>query len=146
MYQHILIATDGTEPARKGLDHGLALAKSAGAKVTIVTVTERFPIYSSADWVPGPTQLAEFDAKQKEGATKLLAASKAVADGLGVKAETVHVSDAYAAEAILETAKSRHCDLIVMASHGRRGLDRLLLGSQTAEVVTRSAIPVLVVR
>jgi nucleotide-binding universal stress UspA family protein len=146
MYQHILIATDGSPPARKGMDHGLSLAKSVGAKVTILTVTERFPIYSSADWVPGPTQLAEFDATQKEGATKLLATSKAMADKAGVKAETLHVPDAVPAEAIIDTAKSGQCDLIVMASHGRRGLDRLLLGSQTAEVLARSSIPVLVVR
>ena len=146
MYQHILISTDGSEVARKGVDHGLSLAKSVGAKVTIVTVTERFPLYAGPDYIPGPTEMAEYDARQKEGATKVLADAKAAADLLGVDAETVHVPEAQPAEAIVAAANNRHCDLIVIASHGRRGLRRLLLGSQTSEVLVSSAVPVLVGR
>jgi nucleotide-binding universal stress UspA family protein len=146
MYKHILIATDGSEVARKGVDHGLALAKSVGAKVTIVMVTERWPVYSGPDWIPGPTEMAEYDARQQQAATTVLAEVKAAADRLGVAAETVHVPEAHPAEAIIATATERHCDLIVMASHGRRGLRRLLLGSQTSEVLVGSPVPVLVVR
>jgi nucleotide-binding universal stress UspA family protein len=146
MYKHILISTDGSEVAGKGVDHGLSLAKSVGAKVTLVMVTERFPIYAGAEWVPGPEEMAAYDAAQKEGATKVLAGVKAAADRLGVAAETVHVPDAQPAEAIVSTATERRCDLIVMASHGRRGLRRLLLGSQTSEVLVSSPVPVLVVR
>ena len=146
MYKHILISTDGSEVAQKGVDHGLPLAKSLGAKVTVVTVTERFPVHAGPDWIPGPTEIADWDARQKEWATKVLADVKAAAGRLGVNAETAHVPEAQPAEAIIATANKRHCDLIVMASHGRRGLRRLLLGSQTSEVLVSSSVPVLVVR
>ncbi len=149
MYKQILISTDGSELAQKGVDHGLSLAKSLGAKVIVITVTERFPIHAGSiagGWVPGPTEMAAYEASQKEAAEKVLADVKAAADRLGVDAETIHVPDAFPAEAILETASTRNCSLIVMASHGRRGLGRLLLGSQTSEVVTSSPVPVLVVR
>ena len=146
MYKHILISTDGSEVAQKGVDHGLSLARSLGAKITIVTVTERFPMSPSPDWIPGPADIADWDARQKEAATKVLADVKAAAGRLGVAAETVHVPDAQPAETIVATAKEYHCDFIVMASHGRRGLRRLLLGSQTSEVLLSSPVPVLVVR
>lgn len=146
MYQHILISTDGSEVAQKGVDHGLSLAKSVGAKVTIVMVTEPFPIYAGPEWIPGPNEMADYEAGQKEAATKVLAGVKAAADRLGVGAETVHVPGARPAEAIVATAAKRQCNLIVMASHGRRGLRRLLLGSQTSEVLVSSPVPVLVVK
>ena len=146
MYKHILISTDGSEVARKGVDQGLSLAKSVGARVTIVTVTERYPVDPGAEWIPGPGDMADWDARQKEWAAKVLADVKAVADRMGLVADTVHVPDAQPAEAIVATAGKSQCDLIVMASHGRRGLRRLLLGSQTAEVLVSSPVPVLVVR
>ncbi len=146
MYKHILIATDGSEVARKGVDHGLSLAKSVGARATIVMATERWPVYVGPEWIPGPTEMAEFEVRQKETATTVLADVKAAAGRLGVDAESVHVPDALPAEAIIATANERGCDLIVMASHGRRGLRRLLLGSQTSEVLLSSPVPVLVVR
>ena len=146
MYKHILISTDGSDVARKGVDHGLPLAKSVGARLTIVMVTERWPVYAGPEWMPGPTETAQYEARQKDAAMTVLAEVKAAADRLGVDAEAVHVPDAQPAEAIIATANKRQCNLIVMASHGRRGLRRLLLGSQTAEVVVSSAVPVLVVR
>jgi len=146
MYKHILISTDGSEVAQKGVDHGLSLARSVGAKVTLVTVTEPFPVYPGPDWIPGPAEIADYEARQNEGAAKVLADAKAGADRLGVATETVHVPQARPAETIVATADQRHCDLIVMASHGRRGLRRLLLGSQTSEVLVSSAVPVLVVK
>ncbi|MDP1601437.1 universal stress protein [Phenylobacterium sp.] len=150
MYKHILISTDGSEVAQKGLDHGLSLAKEIGAKVSIITVTESFPVYASAGagvgagWVP--IEMADYDKVQDEFANRVFAGAKQAAEQHGVAVETIHVRNAQPAEAILETAKAQGCDLIVMASHGRRGLGRLLLGSQTSEVVTRSPLPVLVVR
>jgi len=146
MYEHILISTDGSEVAQKGVDHGLSLAKSLGARVTIVTVTERFPIYAGPEWIPGPNEIEDYNTRQKEGAAKVLADVKAAADRLGVTAETVHVPDAQPAEAIIATADKRQCGLIVMASHGRRGIRRLLLGSQTSEVLVGSPVPVLVIK
>ncbi len=149
MYKHILISTDGSDVSQKGVDHGLSLAKALGAKVTIVTVTERFPVYTGmagAGWVPGPNEMADYDAGQKKWAEGVLASAKAGADKLGVEADTLHVPDSLPAEAIIDTAKSRDCSLIAMSSHGRRGLGRLLLGSQTSEVLAHSPVPVLVIR
>jgi nucleotide-binding universal stress UspA family protein len=146
VYKHILISTDGSEVAQKGVDHGLSLARSVGAKVALVMVTERFPVHAGPDWIPGPNEMADWDKRQKEWATEVLAAAKAAAARLGVEADTIHVPDAQPAEAIVATAGNRSCDLIVMASHGRRGIRRLLLGSQTSEVLLSSPVPVLVVR
>ena len=146
MYKHILIATDGSEIAQKGVDHGLSLAKNLDAKVMVVTVTEPFPIYAGEGWALGPGDFERYDADQIKFAQELLAPIKASADRLGVTCETRHVPNRRPAEAILDTAAEEDCSLIVMASHGRRGLERLFLGSQTQELVSRSSLPVLVVR
>ncbi len=149
MYTHILIATDGSDLARNGLDHGLSLAKALSGKVTIVTVTEPFPLVAGATasgWVAGPDDISRYEAGQEEFAKGVLVSAKASAERIGVRAETVHVADRWPADAIVELAGARDCNLIVMASHGRRGLGRLLLGSQTSEVLANSKVPVLVVR
>ena len=96
--------------------------------------------------VPGLDEMARYEAGQKEIAQKVLASAEAAARKLGVQADTVHIPEAYPAEAIVELAKARNCSLIVMASHGRRGLRKLMLGSQTSEVLANSSVPVLVVR
>ncbi|MCP8894283.1 universal stress protein [Shinella daejeonensis] len=147
MYTHILISTDGSELAEKGVDHGLSLAKALDSKVTIVTVTEPFPApVGRAGWVITPNDIARYGEEQKKEAEELLSSIKSRADKMGIDAATVHVPNDKAAPAILETARQAECNLIVMASHGRRGVSRLLLGSQTAEVVSSSPVPVLVVR
>lgn len=146
MYQHILISTDGSEVAQKGVDHGLTLAKGLGARVTVVTATERLPIYATIDGGFGAVTYTDYGADQKEAAENVLAGAKAAADRMAVPVETVLCENAIPAEAIIETAKARNCSLIVMASHGRRGLGRLVLGSVTAEVLAHSPVPVLVVR
>src|SRR5262245_14957698 len=150
MYKHILLSTDGSEVAQKGVDHGLSLAKNLGARVTTIMVTERFPVPVhlgiAGGWVPGPEEMVQYEAGQKEMAQEVLTAVEAAAKELGVPADTVHVPAAYPAEAIIDVAKARDCSLIVMASHGRRGLRKLLLGSQTSEVLAHSPVSVLVVR
>jgi nucleotide-binding universal stress UspA family protein len=148
MYTRILIATDGSELSQKGLDHGLSLAKRLDADVTIVTVTEpSLPPASAttAAWAPGfdPTEL---DNAKAESARQVLDDATRQAEAAGVRASTLHVPNRYPAEGIIEAAKERGANLIVVASHGRRGLGRLLLGSQTLEVLTHSSIPVLVIR
>lgn len=149
MYRHILAPTDGSDLAKRGVDHALALAKAIGARVTVITVTERLPVYPEglglANPISGAT-VTEFAEGQERAANAVLAASKEAAERAGVAAETLLVRDALPDEAIIEAAKARGCDLIVIASHGRRGLGRLLLGSKTAEVVAHSPVPVLVVR
>lgn len=97
-------------------------------------------------WVPTATDIAAFQEGQARNAEQILAPAKIAAEKLGVEVKTLHIPDAYAAEAIVDVAKAEDCSLIVMASHGRRGLGRLLLGSQTSEVLTHSPVPVLVVR
>jgi nucleotide-binding universal stress UspA family protein len=149
MYNHILIATDGSDLAQRGVDHGLSLAKALGSKVTILTATEPFPIQGGAigsGWIASPTDYERYDQGQKEFAASVLSAARNIAGKQGVKVETLHVADVHPATAILEAVASRDCDLIVMASHGRRGIGRLLLGSQTSEVLAHSHTPVLVVR
>jgi len=149
MYQHILAPTDGSPVAQNGVDKAIALAKALGARVTIVTVTERLPVYADG-FGHGPalsaTMLADFEESQDRAAEGILSEAKQAAEKAGVPVETVHVKNAQPAEVINETASSRGCDLIVMSSHGRRGIRRLVLGSKTAEVLTQSPVPVLVVR
>jgi nucleotide-binding universal stress UspA family protein len=148
MYRHILIATDGSELAGKGVEHGLTLAARLQAHATVLTVSE--PINTGFDdalgWSAVGTSMPEFQTAREEAARKVLAGASAQAGGIGVDATTLHVADRYAAEAIVETAERQGCDLIVMASHGRRALGRLLLGSQTSEVLARCGVPVLVIR
>jgi nucleotide-binding universal stress UspA family protein len=149
MYANILVSTDGSDVARKGIKHGTALAKALNAKVTVITVTEPLPVdYGSghaSGWIPSQQEFDSFDAACKERAGKILDEARAMAEQIGISAELLHVPNAHAATAIIETARSRGCDLIVMASHGRRGLRKLLLGSQTSEVLVDGSVPVLVV-
>lgn len=147
MYKHILIATDGSELATRGLEHGLQLAAALGAEVSIVAASERWaPVDGGVVWGGSAAILAEYRTHATNQANALLEVAGARADELGVRHETVHAADSYPADAILETAAARGADLIVMASHGRRGLNRLLLGSQTSAVMAHSKLPVLVVR
>jgi len=148
MYTRILIATDGSELAEKGLLKGLELASGLGAAVDIVTVSEPWAagMYDAMGWSVGYMHSPEYKADREEGAKKILEPAVATATELGLKATPVHVLDRYAADGIIDTAKERNSDLIVMTSHGRRGVTRVLLGSQTAEVLARSDVPVLVIR
>jgi nucleotide-binding universal stress UspA family protein len=150
MYANILLSTDGSDVAKKGVEHGIALAKPLKAKVTVITITEPLPVdYGSghaSGWIPSQEEFDRYDAACKERAGKVLDEAGAMAEQIGVSAELLHVSSAHPASAIIETAESRGCDLIVMASHGRRGLRKLWLGSQTSEVLADGSVPVLVVR
>ena len=149
MYANILLSTDGSDVARKGLAHGIALAKGLNAKVTVITVTEPLPVdYGSGHaggWIPSQEEFDRFDAACKERAGKVLDEARAMAEKFGIPAELLHVPNAHPATTIIETAKSKGCDLIVMGSHGRRGLRKLFLGSQTSEVLADGSVPVLVV-
>lgn len=145
MYEHILIATDGSDLALKAVDQGLTLAKALNSKVTAITVTK--PWTSIASGEMGITfPIDEYEKGCFEGAAKILGAVSKRASTAGVSCQTLHVKEQFAAEGIIATAKSQGCDLIVMASHGRRGLSRLLLGSQANSVVTHSTVPVLICR
>lgn len=146
MYANILLSTDGSDVATKGVRHGIALAKALNAKVTIITVTERHDLeMGRAGWIPPQEMLENFEAAREKHVAETLHDVRAMAEQSGVSAEVLHVPNARPAAAIVETAMSRGCDLIVMASHGHRGLKKLLLGSQTSEVLLNGSVPVLVV-
>jgi len=148
MYANLLLSTDGSDVARKGVEHGIALAKALNAKVTVVTVTEAMPVdlgTGHAGWIPPQEMFDSFEAASKARAGEILDEVRAMAERIGISAELLHVPNAHPATAIIDTAKSRGCDLIVMASHGRRGLRKLFLGSQTSEVLLNESVPVLVV-
>jgi nucleotide-binding universal stress UspA family protein len=145
VYKHLLIATDGSELAKKAVDQGFALAKALNARATAITVTPRWTstVYGQP---PLASPAESYNKHVAEEASQILSSVDDAAKKGDLKCDTLHVKNRFPAEGILETANARGCDLIVMASHGRRGLRRLMLGSQANEVVTQSTIPVLVCR
>ena len=145
LYAHILIATDGSDLAQRAVEQGLALAKALGSAVTAVTVTEPWTAAVSGEWaVAFPVE--EYEKASAANAEKVLDGVQQAAIRLGVTCDAVHVKDQYAAEGIVEEAKARNCDLIVMASHGRRGIAKFVLGSQATRVLAHSSVPLLVCR
>jgi nucleotide-binding universal stress UspA family protein len=144
MFKHILIATDGSEVANKAVSSGLKLAKTLAARVVVMTASEPLRASVSAETIAANFPAAYEKATQAEAAG-ILSEVRDEARTIGLECETLHVVN-FAAEAIIETAKTKGCDLIVMGSHGRRGIARLLLGSQANKVVTLSSVPVLIYR
>ena len=147
MYQRVLIPTDGSKLSHKAAQAGIDLAESLGADVVALYVVPRYPM----SFFEGGVSLSMEETKkiEKQWADKadaVVADLKAQAQAQGLKAKAVTVRSDLVAESIIATAKKQKCDLIVMASHGRKGLKRLLLGSETTNVLTHSHIPVLVLR
>lgn len=145
MFTHILIPTDGSDLAGKAVVEGLQLARAVGAKVTFVTAVEPFH-FLSADPSQLETQKAGYEAASRAHAGRILGEAMAKAGSAGVAAAAVEVWRDDPSAAIIETAAERGCDLIAMASHGRRGVAAILLGSQATRVLTHSTIPVLIYR
>ena len=148
MYKHILIATDGSDLAQHAESTGLQLAKALQGRVTVVTVTEPWDALSMAALAERglPNPVADYDERVASWANLILKRVAEAAKSIGISCTMVHSKGKYPVDGILETASEQGCDLIVMASHGRRGISRLLLGSQTTKVVTLSTMPVLVCR
>ncbi len=144
--RHLLIASDGSDLARAAVDFGLALAKDLGAKVSIVCVSESWTGLEIAAQarIGVDDPIERFEDLVKKAADQVLAAAGNVAEHAGVSAELIHVPDCHPADGIIATAAEEGCDIIVMASHGRRGLKRVFLGSVASEVTARSTIPVLI--
>lgn len=147
MYKRILVATDGSELSGKAVDHAIALAKVHGSELVALKVTQ---LQVDDHW---DGQIRR-DASEKAAQEKHRAAlSQAIVDGVKASAQAAGVTAValtersnFIADTVIEVAKKHDCDLIVMASHGRRGLARVLLGSETQHVLTHSHIPVLVLR
>jgi nucleotide-binding universal stress UspA family protein len=143
MYTNILIPTDGSELAGKAVQHGIALAKRIGAKVTALTVLPPFHTFTTDTQMIEDTP-AQYEGRMRQHAeTTLGAVAKAAA---GIACELVHVEHEHPYQAIIDTADAKGCDLIVMASHGRRGISAIVLGSETVKVLTHCKTPVLVHR
>ena len=145
MYRHILIPTDGSELAEQAVTNGLSLAKSVGAKVTVIIVQE-------PNWLAVPSfaehgAFKELDKLTEQIEKHVASALNRAADAAkqaGVPFDTIQVKDAQPYQGIIWTAEEKGCDLIVMASHGRSGLSAVVLGSVTNKVLTHTKIPVLV--
>jgi nucleotide-binding universal stress UspA family protein len=149
MYTRIVVGIDGSELSTKALRHALVLAKKTGARLFAVTSTEPSVLVTAgAEFMAVNTGaiIADLEEIKAKSAQATLAAAEALVAGEGLTIEKIHVPLSVAADAILKTAEQQGADLIVMGSHGRRGLGRLLLGSQAAEVLARTTVPVLVVK
>ena len=145
MFKHILIPTDGSDLAAKAVEQGVLFAKEIGAKITALTVTEPFHLLSvelsQLEYTP-----IEYKKHAEAHAEKVLGTVSAAANSAGVACEVLHAEHEQIYQAIIDAASARDCDLIVMASHGRRGVSAVILGSETVKVLTHSKMPVLVYR
>jgi nucleotide-binding universal stress UspA family protein len=140
MYRHILIPTDGSELAEHGVMQGLALAKSLGAKVSVIFVVEPFSEMTGR-FLEAVATYAEL---RKEQATSALDRAANAAKEAGVSCETLQIESGQPHQAIVSAAEDNGCDLIAMSSHGRSGLSMLLIGSVTNKVLAHAKTPVLV--
>ena len=147
MYKRILVATDGSKLSQMAVDHALNLADLTGAEVVALKVIPRYPqTYFEGGVALAAAEVARIEKQWNDEAMEAVNAVKAAGQKLEVKVMPVTVKSDLIAEAIIAAAKRNKVDLIVMASHGRKGIKRLLLGSETQQVLTHSHIPVLVLR
>ena len=144
MYQRILVPTDGSELSMKAVQTAIGLARLCKAQLQCLSVKDPYPYSAVSEMQPIPPQ-EFFDAQERVALARVTAAQDA-AKAAGVPCEGQTVEALHPWQAVLDLAKAQGCDLIVMASHGRRGLNALLLGSETQKVLTHSTIPVLVIR
>lgn len=147
MYKRILIATDGSPLSDKAVEHGLSLAALTGASAVALKVVPRYPRSYFEGGMPVDTNdVKRIETQWGDAAQAMVDGVKAQGDAQGVAVKAVIAKSDLVAEAIISAAKKHKCDLIVMASHGRKGLKRLLLGSETQHVLTHAPIPVLILK
>jgi nucleotide-binding universal stress UspA family protein len=148
MFKHLLLPTDGSKLSSEAAEAGVRLAKALGARVTgLFAAPPATPIIYKAMLPVGYASPEEHKRMIEQAARSYLGAIEKAASAAGVRCETVTVTSDFPADAILATAKKRRCDLVFMASHGRRGLRRSsLLGSETQKVLSNGNLPVLVFR
>ncbi|MBC7994931.1 MAG: universal stress protein [Rhizobacter sp.] len=144
MFQRILVPTDGSDITKKAVDTAVNLAKSVNAKLYTLSVKEPFPYSAISEMQPTPPQ-EFFDAQERIAAARVKEVRES-AERSGLQCEGHTVEALHPWEAVIEHARRHECDLIVMASHGRRGVTAMLLGSETQKVLTHTKVPVLVVR
>jgi nucleotide-binding universal stress UspA family protein len=147
MYKRILVPTDGSALSKKAVRSAVDLAASVGAELVALHVVPRYPTsYFEGAVVLAPKELARVEKAWTDNGQLLADAAVKVATSAGVTARSVVVRSDLIADAILSAARKHKCDLVVMASHGRKGIKRLLLGSETQHVLTQGQVPVLVLR
>lgn len=149
MFKHILVPMDGSELSSEAVNQAIQLAKALGAKITALNVVPAYKrIFESEGFVMPriPALKERFEEETAARANKVLGEAKKVAAAAGVQCFSAIATGDVPYKMIIEQAIKSKCDLIMMASHGRRGLDALILGSETQKVLTHSKIPVLVCR
>lgn len=147
MYQRILVPTDGSTLSKKAMRSAVKLAATLGAEIVALNVVPRYPTsYMDGALDISVTEVERVERLWAERGQQIADAVRVAAERAGIQARAVTVSSDLVAEAILAAARKHKCDLIVMASHGRKGLKRLLLGSETQHVLTHGDVPVLVLR
>lgn len=145
MFKAILIPTDGSELSERAVKQGVALARALGATVVGLTVTMPFGVFAMEVMVT-PEIAEKYDQDMRILTRKYLSVLEAAAKDAGVPCLTLTRSGEHPYEEIIKAAEEQKCDAICMASHGRRGVSALVLGSETVKVLTHSHIPVVVVR
>ena len=147
MYQSILVPTDGSRLSAKAVQSAMELAELSGAQIVFLNVVPRYPMsYFEGGITVTMTEVGKIEKQWSEKAQGLVDQLKAKAEARGLKAKGLTIRSDLVAETVIACAKKNKCDLIVMASHGRKGIKRLLLGSETTHVLTHSPLPVLVLR
>jgi len=147
MYKRILVATDGSTLSRKAVRHAIELAGATGAELVAHYVVPRYPIsYFEGGMSISSQDIARTEKQWADQGQAVVDAVKQSAEREGIKAKAVTTSSDLIAESIIKAVKKHKCDLVVMASHGRKGIKRILLGSETQHVLTHSSVPVLVLR
>ena len=147
MYQRILVATDGSKLSTKAVNSAIDLAASLGAELVALKVIPRYPQSYFEGSVPlSAEDVARVEQKWSDDGRSVVDAVKAAGEAQGVKVKAILAKSDVVSDALIAAAKKHKADLIVMASHGRKGVKRLLLGSETQQVLTHSEIPVLVLR
>jgi nucleotide-binding universal stress UspA family protein len=145
VYKNILIPTDGSELADKAVQQAITLAKTIGGGITVLTVSVPFHILTTDVQMIEDTA-PQYKRRMAQHAAKVLKSVADAAGAAGVACVTVHLEHEHPYQAIIDTAAAKGCDLIAMASHGRRGVSAIVLGSETVKVLTHANIPVLVYR
>ena len=147
MFKHILVSTDGSPVSNKAAKAGVALASALGAKVTAYyTVEQLQPVYADEGYMMNQKMIEGIEDSARQAGQKRVDAIGKMAKAAGVPFKSVVTKASTAYEGIMEAAKKQKCDVIFMASHGRRGLSKLIMGSVTQKVLTHSRIPVVVYR
>ena len=147
MYQRILVATDGSDLSRTAVSSAIKLAAALGAELVALYVVPRYPVsYFEGGITISVDDIARTEKQWSDKGQAVVDAVQQEAKVQGVTAKAVVAQSDLVAESIMAAATKHGCDLVVMASHGRKGIRRVLLGSETQHVLTHSTVPVLVLR